>query len=108
MEALENAQPTPKNTDILRDYIRKITIQENGVTVEVFGKKPELIMIPVGTGNLPKKQPTELGHNRFLVRTDSKLVGATGFEPATPCTPSKCATKLRHAPTEDILEQALR
>src|SRR5262249_39617037 len=23
----------------------------------------------------------------------------TGFEPATPCTPCKCATRLRHAPT---------
>ena len=28
-----------------------------------------------------------------------RLVGATGFEPATTCTPSKCATRLRHAPT---------
>ena len=27
------------------------------------------------------------------------MVGATGFEPATPCTPSKCATRLRYAPT---------
>ncbi len=26
-------------------------------------------------------------------------VGAAGFEPTTPCTPSKCATKLRYAPT---------
>src|ERR1700733_4530753 len=28
------------------------------------------------------------------------LVGAAGFELATPCTPCKCATRLRHAPTE--------
>src|SRR5271165_1568723 len=28
------------------------------------------------------------------------LVGATRFELATPCTPCKCATRLRHAPTE--------
>src|ERR1700728_4393844 len=28
-----------------------------------------------------------------------KLVGATRFELATPCTPCKCATRLRHAPT---------
>ena len=28
-----------------------------------------------------------------------KLVGARGFEPPTPCTPCKCATSLRHAPT---------
>src|SRR5262245_46803131 len=26
------------------------------------------------------------------------MVGAAGFEPVTPCTPSKCATRLRHAP----------
>ena len=28
------------------------------------------------------------------------LVGTAGFEPATPCPPDKCATRLRHAPTE--------
>src|SRR6185312_11220825 len=27
------------------------------------------------------------------------LVGATGVEPATTCTPSKCATRLRYAPS---------
>lgn len=27
-----------------------------------------------------------------------RLVGATGFEPATTCTPYRCATKLRYAP----------
>ena len=27
------------------------------------------------------------------------VVGAAGFELATPCTPCKCATGLRHAPT---------
>ena len=26
------------------------------------------------------------------------MVGATGLEPATPCSQSRCATKLRHAP----------
>jgi hypothetical protein len=28
-----------------------------------------------------------------------EMVGETGFEPATPCTQNKCATKLRHSPT---------
>src|SRR5258705_2152044 len=32
---------------------------------------------------------------RFL----SKVVGATGFEPATPCAQGRCATRLRYAPT---------
>ena len=27
------------------------------------------------------------------------MVGTAGFEPATPCTPSKCATRLRYVPT---------
>ncbi len=31
------------------------------------------------------------------------LVGAPGFELGTPCTPCKCATRLRHAPTSRIL-----
>jgi hypothetical protein len=26
------------------------------------------------------------------------MVGLTGFEPATPCPPDKCATKLRYSP----------
>ena len=28
------------------------------------------------------------------------LVGTAGFELATPCTPCKCATRLRYAPKE--------
>src|SRR5437870_4228820 len=30
-------------------------------------------------------------------------IGATGFEPATTCTPYRCATKLRYAPTVSII-----
>ena len=38
------------------------------------------------------------------------LVGWTGFEPATPCTPCKCATGLRHHPnwTANVHEIALK
>ena len=32
-----------------------------------------------------------------------KVVGATGFEPATPCAQGRCATRLRYAPTEPSL-----
>ena len=28
------------------------------------------------------------------------MVGETGFEPATPCTPCRCATKLRYSPAD--------
>ena len=31
------------------------------------------------------------------------LVGVKGFEPSTPCTPCKCATRLRHTPIEPAI-----
>ena len=34
----------------------------------------------------------------ILFHTYPSIVGTAGFEPATPCTPCKCATRLRHAP----------
>ena len=40
-----------------------------------------------------EKPPRTQSENR-----GGRLVGATGFEPATTCTPSKCATRLRYAP----------
>ncbi len=33
-----------------------------------------------------------------IKRSSLKMVGATGFEPATPWSQTRCATKLRHAP----------
>ena len=38
----------------------------------------------------------QLSYERFVVY---KLVGADGFEPPTLCSQSRCATRLRHAPT---------
>ena len=42
-------------------------------------------------------------NKKGLLATNRKplvlLVGAAGFELATPCTPCKCATRLRYAPT---------
>ena len=31
------------------------------------------------------------------------MVGVKGFEPSTPCTPCKCATRLRHTPKQQII-----
>jgi hypothetical protein len=38
--------------------------------------------------------------------TPYEVVGATGFEPATLCSQSRCATRLRYAPTEWILRHS--
>src|SRR5689334_13002098 len=41
-----------------------------------------------------------LPRKRQVCKQDQKeMVGTTGFEPATPCTPSRCATRLRYVPT---------
>src|SRR5690625_315685 len=37
----------------------------------------------------------------YLVSLFQNLVGTVGFEPTTPCTPCKCATRLRYAPKEN-------
>jgi hypothetical protein len=50
----------------------------------------DALTIPVGGSWLPKPA-------RYLLFV--RLVGATGFEPATPWPPSKCSTKLSYAPT---------
>ena len=34
----------------------------------------------------------------------SEMVGAAGFEPATPSSQTRCATRLRHAPTVDCVD----
>src|SRR5215475_12663883 len=37
-----------------------------------------------------------------------EMVGARGFEPPTPCTPCRCATRLRHAPTGRLWKEDCR
>ena len=41
---------------------------------------------------------------RLCFGPKEKMVGATGFEPVTTRTPSVCATRLRYAPTGDLLK----
>ncbi len=40
-------------------------------------------------------------------KVKKRLVGTGGFEPTTPCTPCKCATRLRYAPTKNHTADAL-
>jgi hypothetical protein len=37
-------------------------------------------------------------------QVEKRLVGTARFELATPCTPSKCATRLRYVPMEYAVE----
>src|SRR2546422_6760725 len=45
-----------------------------------------------------------LGYTPEHSKIGLKVVGATGFEPATPCAQGRCATRLRYAPTLKILD----
>lgn len=44
------------------------------------------------------KQACVTGKQKAPLLSGAPVVGKTGFEPATPCTPYKCATGLRHFP----------
>ena len=62
-----------------------------------FGVTPRDHGAPVGRGiESGKTKPAAAPVSLAMLR--ASRVGATGFEPATTCTPSKCATRLRYAP----------
>ena len=42
--------------------------------------------------------------NPYKIRANYKVVGKTGFEPATPWSQTKCSTKLSHFPLYGALE----
>src|SRR5947209_585641 len=52
------------------------------------------------TGSIPKGEAPDHPGNTEKDQ-GPPMVGATGFEPATTCTPSKCATRLRYAPARN-------
>ena len=68
----------------------KVTLE---VTVRPYRLSPICHPSPsFALGQVPKDSKTGLN-----------LVGAAGFEPATPCAQGRCATRLRYAPTLKIL-----
>lgn len=55
--------------------------------------------MPWGKTGLFKRQLPRSKRQNYLPLIISRLVGARGFEPPTPCSRSRCATRLRYAPT---------
>ena len=43
---------------------------------------------------------TEISGRMLLISGGTKMVGAAGFEPTTPCSQGRYATRLRYAPTK--------
>ncbi len=53
----------------------------------------------MGTNSRANCYPKQKARAQGLANLLKELVGAAGFEPATPWPPAKCATRLRHAPS---------
>lgn len=87
-------QPVSVQAEFLRNRIKRIVVQDDGVVVEIYGRKPELVLLGDGSSEgldfqgQKLKSPPHLamggfekksGINRSTVRTVFKLVGETGF-----------------------------
>ena len=58
-----------------------------------------------GAGEGNRTLVTSLEGWRSTIELHPHVVGAAGFEPATPWSQARCATKLRYAPpTKDIIQ----
>ena len=76
--------PTQFNTDVTVQWLNKLVW--HGHILVMFCQYP--------------LKAVNLLLNLLIIQQVLKyLVGTTGFEPATPCTPCRCATKLRYVPT---------
>ena len=53
-----------------------------------------------GCGTCPACRLRNRGYREFLRAQATKMVGPSGFEPETFCTPSKRATRLRYGPKQ--------
>ena len=67
--------------------------------------------VAAGPGRIDRPESPGQNHQARITRAESPgqnhIVGLAGFEPATPCSQSRCATKLRHSPEADWCEAPL-
>jgi hypothetical protein len=69
-----DALPVAAQAEILKERVRRIVVRENGVYVEVFGKKPEPVLnLLSGEGN-GRQGNSESRSNLSIIRTVSKVV----------------------------------
>ena len=66
--------------------------------------------IAIGAGQIARVELNEPFAGLFLWAGSNKgrLVGEAGFEPATPWPPARCASELRHSPTEVVIVPGVR
>ena len=76
-----------------RDSPKRAAAREGvPIAARSAGRFPEGAPTPITIDDQGSTEPVAPSGNRLVV-------GTAGFEPTTTCTPSKCATRLRHVPT---------
>ena len=74
------SQPVAVQAEILKDYIKRIVVQESVVIAEIYGKKQEAIPWNGGSGNLNfnlESKKVSVLRPRTSVRTDFELAAVT-------------------------------
>jgi hypothetical protein len=93
-----------ENQLLIENPINRYSSPDGSVTMQIQKDSPHdaavlalrdsAVDLAARSGNLdPRVYLTQ------ILNTRKELVGARRFELPTPCTPCKCATRLRHAPT---------
>ncbi len=76
-------QDVSVQSEILKDYVKRLVVREDGVTAEVFGGSRATVVCEAD-GTIRKNEKTAGSlRQRSAVRTVSKLVAGAGFEPTT-------------------------
>ena len=78
-----DALPVAAQAEILKDRVRRIVVRENGVYVEIFGRKSEPVLLRALDGGGGNYEGSKVRSSTSNVRTVSKLARSRGFEPLT-------------------------
>ena len=76
-------QDVSVQSEILKDFVKRLVVREDGVTAEVFGGSRASVVC--GADGIIRKKEKTAGplRQRSAVRTVFKLVAGAGFEPTT-------------------------
>jgi hypothetical protein len=75
-ESAFDAQPVAAQAEILKNRIRRISVRENGIYVEIYGRSPEPVLIVLDEKKAQKNLAQSPAGSRPGVRAVSNLVDA--------------------------------
>ena len=87
--------PSKGSYNVASSHLAQV-IQKSGHPRRINFQRPALGNL---IDRLPRDTDRTLADRSGVHPSLGEMVGARGFEPPTPCTQNRCATRLRHAPT---------